>query len=407
MNPQKKCLWWERDDLCYKDGKLFFSGRLVADLIGLTGTPAFFYSARRISRNIERLNNALSRLDSHQIYYAIKANRFAPILTSIKNGESCGVDVCSPCELRHAFSCGFEPGEISYTANSMTDDELGLLADNPDVALNCDSLSTIRRLGKFCSHRRIGIRVNPAMGIGYRDNETLRYSGDKTTKFGIYREQFDEALRLAEEHNFIVDTIHFHTGCGYLNNQLPIFNEILDETHWFLDKVKHLTRINLGGGLGVPHDVDDVRLDLDAWVSVIKTQFGKKGVTICIEPGDYIVKDSGILILTVNTVERKRNTDFIGVNGGFNLAIEPTFYGLPCEPVVHEQKTNQIKPVTIVGNINESLDVWKDNFPMPDQIKEGDPLVFINAGGYASSMMSNHCMRGQVSENLLFPELSV
>jgi diaminopimelate decarboxylase len=38
---------------------------------------------------------------------------------------------------------------------------------------------------------------------------------------------------------------------------------------------------------------------------------------------------------------------------------------------------------------------------MPDQIKEGDPLVFINAGGYASSMMSNHCMRGQVSENLL------
>ena len=60
-----------------------------------------------------------------------------------------------------------------------------------------------------------------------------------------------------------------------------------------------------------------------------------------------------------------------------------------------------MKPVTIVGNINESLDVWKDNFSMPDQIKEKDPLVFINAGGYASSMMSNHCMRGQVSENLL------
>ena len=402
MNPQEEPLWWEREDLCYKDGHLVFSGASVSDLIRLTGTPAFFYSGKRICQNIERIHNALSKLDAHQIYYAIKANRFAPILTSIKSGGQCGVDVCSPGELLHAFSCGFERREISYTANSMTDDELRLLANNPDVALNCDSLSTIRRLGKFCTGRKIGIRVNPALGIGYRDNETLRYSGDKTTKFGIYKDQFEEALRLAAENNFIVDTIHFHTGCGYLSNQLSIFNGILDETHWFVNQVKDLACINLGGGLGVPHDMDDAPLDLDAWVSIIKTHFGNKGVTICVEPGDYIVKDSGLLVLEVNTVERKQQTDFIGVNGGFNLAIEPTFYGLPCEPVVLEQKTNAMKPVTIVGNINESLDVWKDNFHMPDQIEEGDPLVFINAGGYASSMMSNHCMRGHVSENFLF-----
>ncbi|MDA3896391.1 MAG: diaminopimelate decarboxylase [Desulfobacteraceae bacterium] len=401
MIPQNNRLWWEREDLCYKDGQLVFSGNSVTDLIGLTHTPAFFYSGRRIAANIERLHNALSQLDAYKIFYAIKANRFAPVLTYIKNNCSCGADICSPNELLHAFSCGFKRSEISYTAHAMTNDELRLLADNPDVALNCDSLSTIRRLGQFCQNRRIGIRVNPAMGVGYRDNETLKYSGDKTTKFGIYREQFEEALRLAAEHNFIVETIHFHTGCGYLNNQLSIFNEILDATHWFTDKVKDLKFVNLGGGLGVPHDIDDVSLDLDAWVSIIKSHFGNKGLTICVEPGDYIVKDSGILVLEVNTVERKRATDFIGVNGGFNLAIEPTFYGLPCEPVVHQQKTDKMKTVTIVGNINESLDVWKDNFSMPDQIKEGDPLVFINAGGYASSMMSNHCMRGKVSENIL------
>ena len=402
MKPQTEGLWWERDDLCYKDDHLTFSGVSVSDLISLTGTPAFFYHGKRIAWNIERLHAALGQLDAHKIFYAIKANRFAPILTDVKNGGICGVDVCSPGELRHAFSCGFRRNEISYTANSMTDDELMLLAKNSDVALNCDSLSSIRRLGRFCSNRKIGIRVNPAVGIGYRDNETLRYSGEKTTKFGIYREQFDEALSLARECGFIVDTIHFHAGCGYLNNQLPLFNAILDETHWFINKVRDLAFINLGGGLGVAHDEDDERLDLNAWVSVIKAHFKGKGITVCVEPGDYIVKDSGILVLEVNTVERKQATDFIGVNGGFNLAIEPAFYGLPCEPVVIKKKTNQMKPVTIVGNINESLDVWKDNFLMPDQIEEGDLLAFINAGGYASSMMSNHCMRGQVSENLIF-----
>ncbi|ACL05714.1 Diaminopimelate decarboxylase [Desulfatibacillum aliphaticivorans] len=402
MIPQQNRLWWEREDLCYKDGNLVFSGKSAAGLINVTGTPAFFYSANRISQNLERLQEALSQLDSYQIYYAIKANRFAPILTHIKKTGLCGVDICSPNELLHAFSCGFTCSEISYTAHAMTNDELRLLADNPDVRLNCDSLSTIRRLGQFCSHRKIGIRVNPAMGIGYRDSETLRYSGDKTTKFGVYREQFEEALALASKHGLIVDTIHFHTGCGYLNNQLSIFDEILEATHWFTDKVKDLASVNLGGGLGVPHDEDDVNLDLDSWVSVINKHYGGKGLTVCVEPGDYVVKDSGILILEVNTVERKQQTDFIGVNGGFNLAIEPAFYGLPCEPVVLEQKTDTLKPVTIAGNINESLDVWKDNFPMPDQIKEGDLLAFINAGGYASSMMSNHCMRGQVSENIVF-----
>jgi len=402
MIPQEDRLWWERQDLCYKDGNLIFSGNSVTGLTSLTGTPAFFYSPSRISQNIERLQKALSQLDSYKIYYAIKANRFAPVLTHIKNTGLCGVDVCSPGELLHAFSCGFIRNEISYTAHAMTNDELRLLANNPDVALNCDSLSTIRRLGQLCSNRKIGIRVNPAMGVGYRDNETLRYSGDKTTKFGIYREQFEEALLLASEHNLIVDTIHFHTGCGYLNNQLSVFNEILDATHWFVDKVKDLAFINLGGGLGVPHDMDDANLDLDAWASIIKTHFGGKGLTICVEPGDYIVKDSGILVLEVNTVERKQKTDFVGVNGGFNLAIEPSFYSLPCEPVVLQQKTDKMKTVTIVGNINESLDVWKENFPMRDQIEEGDLLAFINAGGYASSMMSNHCMRGQVSENIVF-----
>lgn len=401
MSPQKERFWWEREDLCYQDGHLVFAGEPVTDLIGMTGTPAFFYSGKRILENIGRLDTALAQLGSHRIFYAIKANRSAPLLTHVKHHGACGVDVCSPNELLHAFSCGFKGSEISYTANSMTDDELKLLADNPDVALNCDSLSTIRRLGRFSSRRNIGIRINPAMGIGYRDSETLRYSGDKTTKFGIYREQFDQALQLAEAHNFIVDTIHLHTGCGYLNTQLSIFNEILESTHWFLDRVKDLAFVNLGGGLGVPHDCEDEALNLDAWVSVINTQFKDRGITVCVEPGDYIVKDSGILVLEANTVETKRNTDFIGVNGGFNLAIEPTFYGLPCEPVVHRLKTDQMKPVTIVGNINESLDVWKDNFPMPDQIQEGDPLVFINAGGYASSMMSNHCMRGAVSENLI------
>jgi diaminopimelate decarboxylase len=31
-------------------------------------------------------------------------------------------------------------------------------------------------------------------------------------------------------------------------------------------------------------------------------------------------------------------------------------------------------------------------------LREGDYIAFLNAGGYASAMSSNHCMRGDFAE---------
>jgi len=54
----------------------------------------------------------------------------------------------------------------------------------------------------------------------------------------------------------------------------------------------------------------------------------------------------------------------------------------------------------VVGNINEALDVWYEDALLPDMQEEAH-LVLINAGGYSSSMASNHCMRGEFKEVLL------
>jgi len=58
------------------------------------------------------------------------------------------------------------------------------------------------------------------------------------------------------------------------------------------------------------------------------------------------------------------------------------------------------KPVTLAGNINEALDIWAHARPMPE-LREGDRIAFLNAGGYGASMSSNHCMRGAFTEMLL------
>lgn len=403
-------LWWERNDLAYsRENQLFFSGRNVQALAECLGTPLFLYSAKRILENIERIQLALNTTGlGNRIFYALKANRFAPLLTFMKSCTSCGVDVCSPAEVRHALSCGFLPSDISYTATSVSNADLDFLTRFPDLQLNADSLSMIRRIGERNQGRSIGLRINPAMGTGYGTNELLRYSGEKPTKFGIYASELEQALEHARQCDLRINRIHFHIGCGYLNDQLPAWERILKTCLAMIEKIPTIDAVNLGGGLGVPLTSEDTRLDLCQWAAVIERVFGSSSYEINVEPGTYLVKDAGILVLEANTVEIKAGTRFIGVNGGFNLTMEPVHYQLPCEPVpcvLADSKEKcfadrMLTPATFAGNINEALDVLHEDLPFPE-IDEGALLAFLNAGAYTSSMSSNHCMRGEFSEYLL------
>lgn len=399
-------LWWEREDLKYVDGRLTLAGRDVQSLAEASGTPAFFYSAERVKANAKRVLDALAATGlPHRLFYAMKANRFAPLLTYLKSTGLCGVDVLSPNELLHALGCGFEEADISYTATSVSDEDLAIIARHRDILVNVDSISTIRRLARLAPGRRIGIRVNPAIGVGYGTNEILKYSGARTTKFGIYREQWDDALAAAKAGKLEVERIHFHTGCGYLTEQLPVWDSILEACTWFVDRTPGCNAVNMGGGMGVPHVATDKRIDYSAWGNVIKKHFGTRGVEVSVEPGDHIVKDACVLVLQVNTVERKKATDFVGVNGGFNIACEPVYYGLPCEPTPCRVqgdafRAENLRHYTIAGNINEAMDIWYHDFPLPE-VKEGDYLALLNSGGYSTAMASNHCMRGGYYERML------
>lgn len=402
MPKSKNCHWWTRSDLYFRDQKLVFGGYELEKIIHSTGTPLFIYNAARIKENLVRLTNALQeRQFTSRIYYAIKANRYSPLLSYIKQTGLCGVDVCSPGEMLLSMEIGFTENEISYTGTSISNQDIEEIKKYPDVWFNCDSLSAIRKLGESCPGRKIGIRINPKIGLSYRQNQMLEYAGTKPSKFGIYKSRFHEALKLADRYNLTVQGIHFHCGCGYMTEQLSTFDDILTECERFCAEIATLKYVNIGGGLGIPLVERDKPLNLSAWSEIIENHFGNTGIEVWIEPGDYIVKDAGLLILEVNTVEEKEGVLFVGVNGGFNIHVEPAFYGLSFEIIpCRISDTSQRQKVTIAGNINEALDLFAEDISLPP-VKEGDFLAFLNAGGYGSSMSSNHCLRGNFEEYLL------
>jgi diaminopimelate decarboxylase len=396
--------WWQRLDLCYRQRHLHFAGHRVADLARQFGTPAFIYSAQRVKKNIERIKSALTTIGGQQqnrLFYAMKANRFAPLLTFLKQTGLCGIDACSPAEVEHALSCGFAPGDISFTATSLSNGDFDMLARYDGLLFNADSLHAIREWGKRRPGAEIGIRINPATGVSRASNELLQYAGPMTTKFGIYKEQFREALEIAAASGVTIRRIHFHTGCGYLTDQLVQWQAVIEKCLWFVDQVPTVQRVNIGGGLGVPHVASDQSLDLARWAEIIKKFFTERHLAVDVEPGDYLAKDAGLLLLGITYLEKKQNTHFLGVDGGFNIAPEPAYYKLPFQPIpLFSNETNNCTPYHVTGNINEALDVWYENILLPDMTGQRF-LALINAGAYSSSMASNHCMRGHFREFLL------
>ena len=403
-NTSQEHYWWQRQDLCYRDGALVFAGHQVERLAARFGTPSFVYSIARIENNIQRIKSALDAnglSGRHRLLYAMKANRFAPLLTVLKQKGLCGIDACSPQEVELALSCGFASEDISFTAGSLSENDVRMLARFDGLFMDCDSQHAIRTWGQIKPGSEIGIRINPAMGVSRAANDKLQYAGSVTTKFGIYRSEFAQALALAAEYDLKITKIHFHTGCGYLNEQLPQWEAVIRECLWFVDQAKDVRCVNVGGGLGVPHLATDQPLDLNAWAQVLKRQFGERTVQLEIEPGDYIVKDAGLLLLSKTFQERKNGVDFVGVDAGFNIAPEPAYYQLPFQPLALRLNDEPMKKVNVVGNINEALDVWYEKASLPD-LSEQRFLTLINAGGYSASMASNHCMRGQFKEFLIY-----
>ena len=400
MTTTQSKLWWERDDLKYQNGRLHLGTQDLQQFAHSAQTPTFAYRAPRFVDNLNRLHQALDKQHvQHKIFYAMKANRFDPLMTYARLMGKCGIDVCSPNELLKARQIGFQEEEIIYTGTSVSNQDLDIIARHPHVHVNCDAISTIRRLGERCPGRTIGIRINPQLTASYMSH--LSYAGEKATKFGIYPDRFEEALEMAARYQLKVNTLHVHSGAGYLNQHLDQFEQILIKVNSYLETCPTIEKVDIGGGMGLPMVEGDEPLDLDRWATIVANFANPKFLEIHMEPGDYLVKDTAVLLVEVNSIEEKGGTQFVGVNAGFNIANLHAYYAYPfiISPVNYDPNT-PIQKVTIAGNINEGLDTLAEDIELP-QLKEGDYLAIMNLGGYSSANSSNHCMRGDYSQYLI------
>ena len=90
---------------------------------------------------------------------------------------------------------------------------------------------------------------------------------------------------------------------------------------------------------------------------------------------------------------------FAGVNSGLNHFIRPMFYGAYHEIENISNPSGQLKNYNVVGNICET-DTFAENRLLPE-IREGDYLVFRNAGAYCFEMSSHYNSRFKPAELMI------
>jgi diaminopimelate decarboxylase len=362
------------------------------------GTPVYIYHAEKISEQFNKLKQAFKSFDS-KIFYAAKSLTNINILKYIQSlGAS--LDCVSINEVKLGIMAGFTNENILYTPNCVDFNEI-LDAKELGVNINIDNISILEQFGnKFGNSYPVCIRLNPHIMAG--GNFKIS-TGHVDSKFGISIHQVRHIERIIKTTNLDVTGIHMHTGSEI--KDINVFLMGLEVMFSMAEHFPNLKYIDLGSGFKVSYQPGDTETDVDLLgekvaeaFSKYETETGKK-MQVWFEPGKYMVSQAGYFVVKANVIKQTPATVFVGVNSGFNHLIRPMMYESyhRIENISNPNGTERI--YTVVGNICETdTFAWDRTIT---EVREGDYLVFYNAGAYGFEMSSNFNSRLKPAEVML------
>ncbi len=386
---------------------LYLDGVAIAPLARAMGTPLYVYGRQTLARRFAEMRAALAGIGRpFEIRFAMKSNRFGPVLDLVRAERDVKVDCCSPREVERALAHGFAAEELSLTAGMLSPRDLATVVTT-GVRPNLDTFSVLKRWAEVLDKagvegegRRIGLRINPEIAIGWGSEPKLAYGN---SKFGFDQERVPEAAAFARSLGLTVVEVHMHLGWGLQRSGAAVVREVFGKLAGFARALETVEVVNVGGGLCWKHRAEDEPLPLSLWAEVVGEALAElgPGVKVACEPGTYITAASGILVVEVNTVEPRKSGTWVGVDAGHAVNVFAAHYGIPMAFIpVTDPLAEASEVVNVGGNINEANDVFARDRAMP-KVAEGDLLALWPAGGYGSSMASDHCLRGQPGEVLV------
>ena len=390
------------------DGELHAEQVPLTDLAEQVGTPVYVYSTATLTRHYTVLREALdahpSVLGDSLIAYAVKANSNLSVLAILARLGS-GADTVSEGEIRRALKAGIPADRIIFSGVGKTDAELAFALEVRVRQINVESVAELDRLIAVAADKGavpdIAIRVNPKIGAG---GHAKIITGGEGDKFGVPADEaMDLYARAAASPHLNPVGLACHIG-SQITDLAPLeaaFGLMRKLTETLRQRGLPVTRLDLGGGLGVPYVGGAKTASPAEYAAMTARTLEGLGVEACFEPGRLLAANAGVLLSRVIQItERADGRRFLVLDAAMNDLLRPAMYDAfhEVKPVVPRE--GAVGPWDIVGPVCESGDTFARGRPLPP-LQAGDLVVFTGAGAYGAAMSSEYNSRPLVPEVLV------
>ena len=376
------------------------------------GTPLWVYDAATIRQRIADLR----AFDT--VRFAQKANANIHLLRLMR-AQGVVVDAVSRGEILRALAAGYTAAPdaqgasgIVFTADLLDRATLDTVVQHR-IPVNAGSVDMLDQLGAVSPGHPVWLRINPGFGHGHSRKTN---TGGEHSKHGIWHAELPHALAAVQRQGLQLVGLHMHIGSGVDYGHLQQVCQAM------VDLVRRagvpVQAISAGGGLSIPYRDGEARIDTahyfslwDAARRAIASHLGRD-VHLELEPGRYLVAESGVLLAEVRATKPMGGNHFTLVDAGFSDLMRPAMYGawhgmsvLPADP--GDTAPRPLRETVVAGPLCESGDVFTQGdggLVLPRALPEariGDLLVLHDAGAYGASMSSNYNSRPLAAEVLV------
>ena len=388
----------------YRDGRLFCEGVDLGHLADEVGTPCYVYSTATLQRHARVIASAFEGQDC-LIAFSVKANSNLAVLATLA-AEGCGADVVSGGELQRALRAGIPAAKIVFSGVGKTAPEMELGLTEGIHQFNVESAAELRLLsgvaGRVGRQAPIAIRVNPDVAAGGHPNISTGKKGDK---FGVPWAEaealYAEAATLPGIRVVGVD-VHIGSQIGDLVPMRAAFEKVVGLIQRLRASGHNITRLDVGGGLGIPYKEGDEPPPPSAYAAMIAEVSAGLGVQVILEPGRVIAGNAGVLLTTALYEKAAPDRSFLIVDAGMNDLMRPALYGAhhTIQPLKQPAPDAPTKTYDVVGPICESTDKFASGRELAS-VASGDRLAFMSAGAYGAVLSSAYNTRPLVPEVLV------
>ncbi len=391
------------DHFIYKNGTLHAEDVSLADIADQVGTPFYVYSAATLTRHFHLFHEALQGLD-HLICYSVKSNSNLAVL-KLLGDLGAGMDVVSGGEYARARAAGVSGDRIVFSGVGKTREEMEVALKGGIRQFNIESEPEMLALSAVATD--LGIPANVAIRIN-PDVDALTHAkistGKRGDKFGIPIDRARAAYAAtaaAPGLNVVGIDLHIGSQLTDLEPFRQAFTKIAGLTRDLRADGHKITRLDLGGGLGIPYVQDNDRPPLPLeYGQVVRDTLGDLGCEIEIEPGRLISGNAGLMVAGVTYVKQGEDgQQFLILDAAMNDLVRPAMYEAHHDIVPVAEPAVGADPVgyDIVGPVCETGDTFAKSRDLPP-LQAGDLVAFRSAGAYGAVMASEYNTRPLIPE---------